>query len=160
MSKPSASLAIDIGPSWLRRETRRSRVSSPSAANTGAAPMNAAFAFLELRVVRKILLDQRHLYRPSTLVRRERLGAPLERDAIEARFGDGEQRAVRDFLEREGDERRRFGRVVDAPLDRERMPPEREDPLGLDPVDRDLERDVLVVPLHLRPVGVDGGPDQ
>src|ERR1700730_10185465 len=101
MGKPEVSLAIDIGPSSQSRETRRSRVSSPSAAKTraeAASPGAPSTRFLrdgvesgapstrflrdgvaspvafELCSLAKMFLDQFHNHRPAAFVCREGLG--------------------------------------------------------------------------------------
>ena len=79
---------------------------------------------------------------PSLLL--ERLGAARERNAVESRFGDGQQRAAGRFLETELDERGRLLRVVRLRIDGVRMPAVRKVVLGLDPFDDHLERQVLV----------------
>src|SRR5437870_10450588 len=133
MAKPAVSCAIDMGPSRHSRTTRRSRVPSPSAANTGADAASFAFV-LERRRLRKVLLDERHHDRPALLVRRERLRAAFQRDAIEARFADGQHDAAGDLLEDELDQGGRLGRIVHTALDRERMPAEGEQPLRFDAI--------------------------
>src|SRR5439155_11138308 len=80
-AKPVVSPEIDIGPASQRRATRRSRVSSPNAANTEAESETAAF---ELRGLGKMLLDQGDDHRPALFVCRERLGAARQRDLIES----------------------------------------------------------------------------
>jgi hypothetical protein len=64
---------MDIGPALLRRETRRSLVSSPSAAKTDAEPASCAVV-LELSVLGTMFLDQRHDHGPAALVRGEDFG--------------------------------------------------------------------------------------
>ena len=93
MSKFPASRVMDMGPSLERRDTSRSRVSSPSAANTDAESASAA-AFLALgerceskgalRRAGKVFLDQRQLDRPPVLVGGERLDATLQWNPIES----------------------------------------------------------------------------
>src|SRR5262249_21951340 len=157
MSKLLVSFTIDVGPSSLKRATRPNRVSSPRAKNTAADATIRAPAAALRRLPGKILLDERHLLRPATLVRRERLGAPLERDAVEAGFGDGQQDAARLVLQCELDQRRRLPRVVDAGLDGEWMPAKREESLRLDAIDRDVERHAGVRLLHRGHLRIDGG---
>src|ERR1700730_6962079 len=100
MANPVVSLAIDIGPSALRRETRRRRVLSPRAAKTGAESSSSVVT-LELRGLGKMFLDQRHDHGPAALVRGEGLRPARQRDVIESRFGDGQQDPVRDALQLE-----------------------------------------------------------
>ena len=85
----------------------------------------------------EVLLEQLRLMFPATFVRGERLGASLEGDAIEAGLGDREGGASFDLLQLEHDESGGLLRVVDARLDRERVPAKGEDAVGLDAVDRD-----------------------
>src|SRR4030095_16229241 len=120
MAKSAASRVIDIGPSCDSRATRRSRVWSPSAANAtaDAACFGVAFA---LRALRNVLLDHVDHRAPALLVGGKRLGTAFERDAIEARFGDGELCPVGDLVERELDPRRRLGPMVYVVLSRRRM---------------------------------------
>src|SRR5258706_12816127 len=116
MGKPPASLAMDIGPASHRRETRRRRVSSPSAAKIDAEPASSV-RLACVSALRKILLDQGGLHAPALFVRRERLRAALERNAIEAGFRDRQQDAAGRSVEREHDERGRLARIVDAGVD-------------------------------------------
>src|SRR5215472_16813265 len=128
---------MDMGPPPQRRETSRKRVSSPSAANSGAEPIDLAWA-PELCRLSKILLDHSHHHAPASLVRRERLCPALERDLIEAGLRDGQHDAVHHVLQREHDERGRLGRVIDAWLNGVGMPPEGEQPFGLHLLDSNL----------------------
>src|SRR5688572_23214112 len=155
ISKPALSLAIDIGPSSQRRETRPSLVSSPRAAKSAAEPAIAAFA-LTLRALGKVLLDHLDHHRPALAVGGEGLGPPRKRDLIESRLRDGQHDAARRLRQAEDDERRRLARVVDARLDRVGMPAEREHVLRFDPFDRDFERLACVRFLSLCDLGVDG----
>src|SRR5271170_3969895 len=146
---------MDSGPLSQRRATSRKRVSSPSAAKRGAEIQVAAAAFGLWRTD-KVLLDQRHLYAPTLLVSGEGLRAPGKRDLIEAGLGDGQHDTIGNFLKRKGDERRRFGSVVDAGLHGAGMPPEREEPLGLDLLNRYFERDAFIFLLGASNLGIDG----
>src|ERR1700730_12908567 len=114
---------MDIGPSSQSRETSRRRVLSPSAAKRSAEPFNST---LGLRYLGKVLLDDLHHHVPTSLVRRERFRAARERDSVEARLGDSQHDAVRNFLQSKDDESRRLGGIVDAALNGEGMPPERK----------------------------------
>src|SRR5688572_5532625 len=142
-----------MGPASQRRETRRRRVSSPSAAKSGAASGRAASA-AELRCLGKVLLDELHLSRPAALVLRERLRAARERNAIEARLGHGEQDAVRGVFELEAHERRR---VFGLGLRGSWVPAEREEALGLDALDIELEGHSFERLLLLRDLRIDRG---
>src|SRR5262245_56929296 len=81
-SEPSVSCAIDCGPLVHRRTTSASRVSSPSAAKTGAARATRA---AELRG--DMLRDELQLLLPTAFVHLEGERATLERDAVETRLG-------------------------------------------------------------------------
>src|SRR5262245_66171506 len=110
MAKPSVSFAIDIGPPSHKRATRRRRVSSPSAAKSGAEPVNST-RVRALAVLGKILLNQLDLDGPAAFVRCESRGAALERDVVEPGLGDGQlDGAVHLFeLEQDRSEERRVG---------------------------------------------------
>ena len=69
--EPSASALIESGPSAQSLETRRRRVGSPSAANSGAA----SWSFAEALLARDIPLDVLQLLRPAVVVHAERLEA-------------------------------------------------------------------------------------
>src|SRR6516162_10413500 len=133
MAKPAVSLAIDIGPSSQRRDTRRRRVSSPSAPKTAAEAVSATLG-LALCGCGKVFLDKLHDDRPALFVFRKRLRAAREWNSIEAGLGHCQLDAAVDLLEPEKDERRRLPRVVDARVDGVGMPAERKEPLGLNPV--------------------------
>src|SRR6188768_1586366 len=161
---------MDCGPLLHRRTTSSSRVSSPSAAKTGAASRSFTaaderdFAMVALlaraRGARQVLGNQLRLRLPALLVGGEGLQAALERDAIEARLGDGELRPVRSFLQLEGHQRRRLLRVVEVRFYCERMPAERNEPRGLDSFHGPLERLARVWLLGLGDLRVDfGGRD-
>jgi hypothetical protein len=113
---PSAKCTIDSGPSPQSRATIRNRVSSPSAAKIGAASASLAagvsFAAAEVldRVTARcnrsgregqVLLNQLRLRSPTFIVGRERFGAPLDRDLIETRLGDGQHRSARGLFQLE-----------------------------------------------------------
>src|SRR5262245_7562528 len=83
-------------PSFL---TTESRVPSPRAKTTPATACSVAFD-----IFAKVL----RLCGPAALVHSERALSPMSRNAIEARFDDGEQRAFGNRLETELDERRRL----------------------------------------------------
>src|SRR5947209_9888324 len=142
---------IDSGPLAASRTSRRNRVSSPSAAKSGAASLTCAAA---ITLASDMALDVLQLLGPSLAVHAERLGATFGRNAIEAGFDYGEQRALRHLFEPELDERRGLLRVVDLRVDRSRVPTEREELLGVHPLDGDGEPQVLVagvgdIPCHV-----------
>src|SRR5215813_14802145 len=132
---------MDRGPATQSRVTIPRRVSSPSAAKTGAAAASSPGRTNE------ILLDGDHLLRPTLVVPTVRRRPARQGDAVEAGLHHLEQRAISDIGELEHDERRRFSRVVDARFDRIRVRPPGEQLLGLHPLDRELERYVLVAPV-------------
>src|SRR3954451_11701993 len=101
-------MAVVSGPLEESRESRRSRVSSPSAAKSGAASRAREAATASAR---DMALDVLHLSGPSTLVHPEGLGAALDRDPVESRLGDGELGPVRRVFEPEFHERCRLGGV-------------------------------------------------
>ena len=78
--EPAVSSRIDSGPSAQSRATRRSRVSSPRAAKSRAELLRGS-------AIRRIPGDQDHLMAPACLIRRERGGAPFERNPIETGLG-------------------------------------------------------------------------
>src|SRR4051812_40581828 len=79
MSKSAVSWVIDSGPSFDRRETRRRRVSSPSAAKTEAESVNSAIARALRGMCSQVFLDQGHDHGPPALVRGEGLRPARER---------------------------------------------------------------------------------
>src|SRR5246127_1134716 len=156
MGKPSVSLVMDVGPLLQRRETSCSRVSSPSAANTGAEFTNCGTVF-RLRCLGKVLLDELHDHTPALLVRLECVRATLQRDLIEAGFGYGQHHAVRNFFESENNESGRFVRVIGVSFGWAWVPPKREKSLGFHAVNRDLKFYALVFLLSLGHIGINAG---
>src|SRR6266508_1005138 len=161
-SAPAVSRAMDMGPpaqSWV---TSPRRVSSPSAAKTGAEPprpparLRPAGAFAPavfstclgrpagLRRRGDIAFDRLHLKPPAFSVHPVRVRAARDGDPIEAGLHDGEHRAAGDLFELEDHPRGGFGRIVDTRLHRGRVPAPGEQPLGLHPLDGDVPRHVLV----------------
>src|SRR5580765_1863263 len=130
---------MDIGPSSQRRETSRKRVLSPRAAKRGAEPCEFALA-LDLRLLDKVFLDYLYHDGPTTLVCRECLCPARKRDLIEPGLGDGQHDAVRHLLQSKLNERRWLGGIIKAAINRERMPPHREQPFGNHLLDGDFER--------------------
>src|SRR5712691_5199447 len=96
---------MDIGPPSQRRATRRNRVSSPSAAKSGAEPASSDLVRM-LAALRKIFLDQRDDHGPAALISSECLGAPLQRNLIESGFSHRQLDIVANLLQLEHDERR------------------------------------------------------
>src|ERR1035437_2409783 len=146
--------------------TSERRVSSPSAANTGAR--GCRFAIGRLWSLRDMGLDVLHLLSPAPVVAPERFKAPLAGNAFEAGLGEQKQSTVRRGLKPELHQRRGFSRIVKRRVDRIRMPGERKEPLGLhflndgfplevliarisDVAARDLTRDKRAVQLHTKP---------
>src|SRR4051812_10532317 len=97
---PSLRRTMESGPSAPNRDTSWSRVSSPRAANSGAASLISSAALL----LRDIALDVLQLRAPAALVAAERFRAAPERDAVEARLDDGELSSGRARLELEFNE--------------------------------------------------------
>src|SRR5947208_4900737 len=75
--------------------------------------------------------DTLRLFRPALVVHAKRFGPTMERNLVEARFHDLEERAALRIFEREGDERCGFGRVIDVCIQSVRMPAIGETPLRL-----------------------------
>src|SRR5262245_46395538 len=121
MSVPEVSCAMDFAPLLHRNATSRSRVSSPSAANTGAALRNPALRSCGL-TRSDMLFDVFHLLLPAAAVHPEGVEAPVRRDVVEAGFYDGQQRAALRVLKLELHQGRGLSRVVDVLLHRCRMP--------------------------------------
>src|SRR4026209_545139 len=82
---------IESGPPAQRRTTSFSRVSSPSAANTGATARTRAWA---PGSAVDMALDVLGLAGPALAVHAESFVAPLRRDAVEARLAHREQGAA------------------------------------------------------------------
>src|SRR6266516_1925684 len=130
---PSLRRVIDSGPP-ARRPSRRSRVASPSAANSGAA-------LLLLDILREML----DLPGPPVVVHAERFGATGGRDAIEPGLDDRQFSAAVRFLERELDQRGGLGRVVQSGIDGVGVPAIGEVPLRFNALDQHFHRHKLVV---------------
>src|SRR5262249_11499787 len=137
---PVVSRAMDRGPPTDRRASSASRVRSPNAAKTGAA--RARPVGLVLR--RDMSLDVLDLGRPPLVVHAEGLGAARQRDAVETGLDYGQLGAASHFLEHEFDQRRRLGGVVDRWIDGVGVPAVRQQALGLDPFDGDLQGQVVI----------------
>src|SRR5215212_8696656 len=95
---------MDAGPPLDSRETRRSRVSSPSAANTEAGSRSLARAG-------KVSSDVLELPRPARVVLPVRLAPAGNGNLIEPRFGDGESSSLRNLFQHEYHEGHRLGRI-------------------------------------------------
>src|SRR5688572_9419867 len=104
MSVPEVSCAIDFAPLLHRKATSRSRVSSPSAANTGAALRNPALRSGAL-TRSDMFLDVFHLCIPTLAVLAKRTEAAVRRYGVEAGFHDGHQRAACRVLQLERHQR-------------------------------------------------------
>src|SRR6266550_3899502 len=142
---PSLRRVIDSGPPADRRPSKRSRVASPNAANSGTASGGAgggcSAAALRLLDILREMLD---LASPPVVVHAERFGATGERDAIEPGLDDGERGAARGVLESKLDQRGGLGRVVDGGVDGVGVPAIREVPLRVDALDQQFQCHVLV----------------
>src|SRR5437879_7580906 len=140
---PSLRRVIESGPPADRRPSRRSRVASPSAANNGTAPGGGSCSATALRLgdIPREVLD---FAVPPVVVHAERFGATRERDAIKPGLDNGECGAALRLLERELDQRRGLGRVVDGRVDGVGVPAIREVPLRVDALDQHFQRHMLV----------------
>src|SRR3954447_24314001 len=141
-SVPSLKRTIESGPSLHKRETSLRRVSSPSAANSGAASLSFS-AELPLADMAADILELR---RPAGVVVAEGLGAAFGRQAREARFDDGEQRTspARRFFQAELDQRHRFCGVVLVRVDGVGAPAIRKVALGYELDDLHFDSQVIV----------------
>src|SRR2546427_12251296 len=133
---------MESGPPADRRPSRRSRVASPNAANSGTASGGgcSAAALRLLDILREVL----DLPVPAVVVHAGRFGAARERDAIEPGLDDRERGATRGFLESELDQRGGLGRVVDGGVDGVGVPAIREVALGVDALDQHFQCHVLI----------------
>src|SRR6188768_140902 len=140
-SVPSLRRTIESGPSVLSRETSLRRVSSPRAANSGAASLSFSAA---LRLG-DMALDVLQLFRPATGIVAEGFRAAFGGEAGETRFDDREPGAFgARVLELEFDERHRLGGVVMLRIDRVGAPAIGEIALGHQLDDLHLDLQVLV----------------
>src|SRR5947208_3483981 len=101
---PCVNWAMDSGPSVLSRAMRRSRVSSPSAAKTGAASGGRCGFTAGSGRLCEIALDGHHLLGPAAVVAPVGGVAILGRHAVESRLCHGEQRPSIGVLEVEFDQ--------------------------------------------------------
>src|SRR5512134_44143 len=141
---PALNAEIEAGPPVQSRDTRRSRVASPSAANTGAECFSAVLAPAALRRLVDMLLDVPHLLVPAAAILTEGLRALVGRNMLEAALDDGQHRAFGSLLERACHQRRRLVGVVLARLHGAGNPAPREEPLRLHAVDHDVEPEMRV----------------
>src|SRR6266446_10657410 len=153
---PAVRRAIDIGPPVHSRATRPRRVWSPSAAKTGAAPASSAAwgrspPSSSLARRRDILLARLHLKGPALPVHSICLGPARQRDLIEPGLYHGEHGAAGSVRELKDHEGGGLDRIVDAGLHGVRVPAPGEQPLGLHPLDGDVEHHVLVPRVGDRP---------
>src|SRR5260370_35434984 len=108
---------MEAGPPADRRAMSRSRVSSPSAAKTGAAAPSPLARVAVLRALGNMRLDRLHLPRPALLVAAVGLIAALGRQRVEPRLDDRELGPLSRRAQREDDERRRLGRAIRRAID-------------------------------------------
>src|SRR6185312_10752639 len=94
MVVPAVSCAIDSAPPAHSATTSRSRVASPSAANTGALADNAAALRRERSVRGDIFLDVAHLHGPATGVGAQCGVAARGRQPVEAGLGESQHDAL------------------------------------------------------------------
>src|SRR4051794_13909636 len=127
---------MDAGPPLDSRETRRSRVSSPSAANTEAGSRSLARAG-------KVSSDVLELAGPARVVLPVRLGPATDGDLIEARLGDGESSALRNLFQLEYHQRHRLGWIHVRIATR--LPAPGKEPLRVHFLDDNLKGQVLVL---------------
>src|SRR5262245_5090647 len=131
---------MERGPPAESRATIPRRVVSPSAAKTDAASSPGRGRALAADILSEVV----RLLHPAIVVRPVGFGTSRDRDLVEARLDDRHTGAARGVLEAELDERRGLFGIVDLGVDGIRTPAIREQTLGLDPLDHDLERDALV----------------
>src|SRR5258708_848981 len=120
--EPIVSWEIEQGRPAQSFATNDSRVSSPSAANTGARTNR--WTAIRLRGLCDIVLDVLHLLCPATVIHAESLEAAIAGDLVEAGLCQQEQGAAGGLLQPEFDERGRLFRVIYFRIDAIRMPGE------------------------------------
>src|ERR1700690_322880 len=120
-SVPAVSRVMDSGPCSHSRTTSPRRVRSPSAPNKGAEAVRARIPLL--RGMREVFLDELGLMGPSPFVGGESLSAASQWDAVETRFGDGQQRATLHRLQLKDHQRGRLAGTVHGGIDGEGVPP-------------------------------------
>src|SRR5262249_41921360 len=101
-----------------------------------------------------------HLLLPAALVAAIRPGPALGGQLIEARLVDGEQDGAFGVVELEDDERGRLLLVVHVRVDAIGMPAEGQQPLGLDALDGESHRHMLVAGVGDRPLDVGAGDER
>src|SRR5690242_2026251 len=151
---PAVSLLMEADPCSQRRTTRRKRISSPRAANSATELSNSVSA-IGLRFLRNVFLDELEDHAPTLLVGGEGFDAARGRNLVEAGFGHSEHDAVGYFFQGEFDERRRLFGIIYSRLSGIGVPAEGEQSLGLDPVDGNFERDMLILLLSLSDLRID-----
>src|SRR5277367_6960572 len=125
--EPRVSCEMEYGWPLESLATSVRRVSSPSAAKTGARSLWRALPALKLFLrLCDIFLDVLHLFCPTAIVLAERFGAASGGNLVEAGLGDYEKRARHGFLQAEFDQGGRLVRVIDIGIDGVRPPGERE----------------------------------
>src|SRR5262249_30565865 len=143
ISVPDVSCAIDNAPPAHRTAMRRRRVSSPSAAKTGADFRSDDFfgdSFFKRALCRgDMFLDVFHLLVPASAVHPKSFQTARRRDTVYPRFDDGYQCAVSDFLQLEFYQRGRFFRIVDRRINRVGMPANGKQSLGLNVYDQHVK---------------------
>src|ERR1700730_7116001 len=145
---PDVSCAIDIAPPAHSTAMRRNRVSSPSAANTGAA-FRSAGVFTEATLPPGLgrcdmLLDVFQLHLPPFAIHPEHLQTTRDGYVVDAGLDDSQQRTPNSVLQLELHQRSGLARIVYLRVDRIRMPAPREQLLGLNLLDGHFHDDVFV----------------
>src|ERR1700731_4204765 len=145
---PDVSCAIDIAPPAHNTAMRRNRVSSPSAANTGAAFRSAGVfdeaAFAPALGRFDMLLDVFHLYLPPFAIHPENLQTTRDGYVVDARLDYSQQRTPHRILQLELHQRSGLARIVYLRVDRIRMPAPRQQLLGLNLLNGHFHDDVFV----------------
>src|ERR1035438_3156067 len=140
--EPRVSWEIEQGRPPQSFATSASRVSSPSAANTGARVCR--LAAMRLRLFCDMLLDVLHLLCPTAVVHAECFVATVAGDFVKARLREHKQGAACGLLQPEFDKGGRFLGIIYFGIDAIRMPRERKKPFGLHFLHDGLPFQVLV----------------
>src|SRR5262249_8336784 len=85
---------------------------------------------------------------PSALVGFERLGAAMQWNFVETGFGNRQENAGVFLLQFKSDERHGLFRVIDLGIDGVRMPFNRKNSLGLNFLDKEMNRSAFIRLLH------------